>query len=330
MSKIRDLYVPEIFNRYFIEENTKVNALIKSGIVQPDAQLDVLAERGGKSISLPFFNTLEGDDEVLGVDKELSPATVKSSMDACSLQLRGKSWKVSDLESSISGEDVMKAVTQQVGDYWAGVEQKMLLNILEGVFGAESMESNIYTAKLDTAGLSAKEAKTLQEAGEVGVISAREFIKAKNKMGDNARKLTAVVMHSDTFAELEAQNLIQYIPNSEGVVEFPRYLNKEVIIDDECPVDEHGVYTTYLFGTGAIARGEGRPETPSEIGRNHRSGVDELVTRRHFILHPRGVKFKADGVSGDAPSNEDLKNPENWERVYNPKNVRIVAFRHKL
>lgn len=325
MSKIRDLYVPEVFNRYFTEENVKVNALIKSGIVQPDASLNVLAERGGKAINLPFFNTLEGEDETLGLDKELNPATVSAGMDSCSLLMRGKAWKVADLEASLTGEDVMGEVTKQVGEYWAGREQQILLHILEGVFKAESMETNIYTAKAEGA-VASKTAKS----GEVGVITAREFIKAKNVMGDNAKKLTAVIMHSDTFAELEAQNLIQYIPNSEGVVDFPTYLNKKVLIDDDCPVSEDGVYTTYLFGAGAVARGEGKPETPSEIGRNHRSGVDELVTRKHFILHPRGVKFKADSVVGEAPTNEELKNGDNWERVYNPKNIRIVAFKHKI
>lgn len=321
MSKIRDLYVPEIFNKYFIEESTKVNALIKSGIIVPDAQLDVLAERGGKAINLPFFNTLEGEDETLGLDKELTPATVSANMDSCSLIMRGKAWKVADLEKSLTGEDVMGAVTSQVGEYWAGREQALLLKMLDGVFASETMKDNVYEAKAE--GAKAK-------SGEIGVITGREFIKAKNKMGDNSKKLTAVIMHSDTFAELEAQNLISYIPNSEGVVEFPTYMNKKVLVDDDCPVDEHGVYTTYLFGQGAIARGEGKPETPSEIGRNHRSGVDELVTRKHFILHPRGVKFKADGVLGEAPTNEELANKDNWERVYNPKNIRIVAFKHKI
>lgn len=322
MSKIRDLYVPEVFNKYFIEESTKVNNLIKSGIVQPDASLNVLAEKGGKSINLPFFNTLDGSDEVLGLDKELNPATVSAGMDSCSLLMRGRAWKVADLEKSLTGEDVMGAVTSQVGEYWAGREQAILLKMLEGVFGSDTMKDNVYEAKAEGA--------SKAKSGEIGVITAREFIKAKNKMGDNSKKLTAVMMHSDTFAELEAQNLIQYIPNSEGVVEFPTYLNKKVIVDDDCPVTREGVYTTYLFGAGAIARGEGKPETPSEIGRNHLSGVDELVTRRHMILHPRGVKFKADGISGEAPTNEDLAKAENWERVYNPKNIRIVAFKHKI
>ena len=322
MAKIRDLYIPEIFNKYFIEENTKVNALIKSGIVQPDAQLDVLAERGGKSINLPFFNTLDGADETLGLDRELSPATMKSAMDACSLLMRGRAWKVADLEKSLTGEDVMGALVSQVGEYWATREQAILMNILEGVFASESMKDNVYVAQ--------GEATTKAKTGEVGAITAKDFIKAKNKMGDNSKKLTAVIMHSDTFAELEAQNMIAYIPNSNGVVDFPRFMNKEVIVDDSCPIDENGVYTTYLFGAGAIARGEGKPEVPSEIGRNHRSGVDELVTRKHMILHPRGVKFKADGITGEAPTNEDLKNGANWERVYDPKNVRIVAFKHKI
>ena len=322
MAKIRDLYIPEVFNKYFIEENTRVNNLIKSGIVQPDAQLNVLAEKGGKSIALPFFNTLDGDDENLELDKALTPDTMKSAMDSCSLLMRGRAWKVSDLEKSLSGENVMDALVQQVGQYWAEREQDVLLATLEGVFKSESMKTNIYEAKTEGA-----KAKT----GEIGVITGREFIKAKNLMGDNAKKLTAVIMHSDTFSELEAQNLIAYIPTSECVVEFPRYLNKQVIVDDTCPYDaETGVYTTYIFGAGAVARGEGKPETASEIGRNHLTGHDELVTRKHFILHPRGVKFKSDNVLGEAPSNADLKDGNNWERVYNPKNVRIVAFKHKI
>lgn len=325
MSKIRDLYVPEIFNKYVIEQSTKVNALIKSGIVIPDASLNVLAEKGGKSINLPFFKTLDGDDENLGLGKALTPATAKAGMDACSLIMRGKAWKVDDLEETLTGEDVMGAITSQIGEYWATREQALLIKMLDGVFASPSMESNVYKAQA-VASATAKSARN----AEIGVITGREFIKAKNKMGDNSKKLTAVIMHSDTFAELEAQNLISYIPNSQGVVEFPTYMNKKVLVDDDCPVTEDGVYTTYLFGAGAIARGEGKPKTPSEIGRNHLSGEDELVTRKHFILHPRGVKFKADGIIGEAPTNAELGTADNWERVYDPKNIRIVAFKHKL
>ena len=345
MSKIRDLYIPEVFNKYFIEETTKLSNLIKSEIVIPDAQIEELARGGGRSINLPFFKNLDGDDEVLGLDKALTAATVGSEMDACTLIQRGRAWKVSDLESALTGEDVMGALISQLADYWNDREQKVLLSTLKGVFASDTMQKSIYKAVAETTeevGGGTEEGgadsgngegqtrKRKAKTGEnIGKINAREFIKAKNLMGDNSSKLTAVMMHSDTFAELEAQNLIQYIPNSQGVVDFPSYMGKKVIVNDQCPVDD-GVYSTYLFGAGAIARAENVNVVMSEIGRNHLSGTDELVTRRAFILHPRGVKFKMDAITGLTPTNEELETGTNWERVYDNKAIRIVCFKHKL
>ena len=62
-------------------------------------------------------------------------------------------------------------------------------------------------------------------------------------------------------------------------------------------------------------------------------GVDYLINRQHFLLHPRGVAWTDAVVTQDTPmnpSNEDLANGANWTRVYEAKNVRIVAFKHKL
>lgn len=160
-------------------------------------------------------------------------------------------------------------------------------------------------------------------------ISGLSFIVAKNKLGDNSDKLTAVMMHSDTFTVLEQQNLIQYIPNSQGIVEFPSYMGKEVIVDDGCPKDSD-VYTTYLFGKGAIGKGNGQAPVPTETDRDSLAGEDILINRQHFILHPRGVKFTNTSVVGDSPSNTELATQTNWERVYEPKNIRIVAFKHKI
>lgn len=317
--KVRDLFIPEVFNKYFIEENVKVNKLITSGIVQADAEITRLAQNGGNIIHLPYFNTIDGDDEILSVDGALTPGTVKAGMDICRLHLRGRAWKVSDLEKSLTGDDPMKALTQQIGGYFAEKEQEMLLKTLEGVFGADSMKGNLYRA----GGVDSDDA--------TGVITVEDFIKAKNLLGDNSDKITTVIMHSATFAKLEADNMISYIPNSQGIVDFPTYLNKKVIVDDTCPYDQaKQIYTMYMFGDGAIARAEGSPETPSEIGRNHLSGNDELVVRRHFILHPRGVKFKSAHVTGLAPTNTELADKRNWERVYNNKAIKVIAFKHKL
>lgn len=314
-TKISNIIVPEVFNPYVIERTAQLSKLVKSGIVVPSAELDALAMAGGKLINMPFWKDLTGDDEVLSDSGALTVNNIGSGKDVAALLMRGKAWGVNDLAKAISGDDPMGAIGDLVAEYWARMEQKTLLAVLKGIFGAASMSKNVH----DISG-------GLEEAAK---ISGASFIVAKNKLGDNSDKLTAVMMHSDTFTALEQQNLIQYIPNSQGVVEFPTYMGKEVIVDDGCPV-ETDVYTTYLFGKGAIGKGNGQAPVPTETDRDSLAGEDILINRHHFILHPRGVKFTNSSVSGSSPSNTELENQANWERVYEPKNIRVVAFKHKI
>ena len=48
----------------------------------------------------------------------------------------------------------------------------------------------------------------------------------------------------------------------------------------------------------------------------------------HPILHPRGVKFTSASVAGDSPTAAELETATNWVRVWENKNVRLVAITH--
>ena len=151
------------------------------------------------------------------------------------------------------------------------------------------------------------------------------------KLGDSADKLTGFAMHSATVAKLTKDDLIETIRPSEGKPAVKLFLGKPVIVDDGLPVvTETGIYTTYIFGAGAFGWGEGSAPVPTETARDALAGDDILIHRRHFLLHPRGVRFKNASVAGATPSNAELAKPANWVRVYEPKNVRIVQFKHKL
>lgn len=95
-----------------------------------------------------------------------------------------------------------------------------------------------------------------------------------------------------------------------------------------------GSYVSYLFGAGAMALGNGSPVgiLPTEVYRNAMtgSGEDVLINRRSFILHPRGIKFQGTLASNAGPTSVELKTAANWARVYEPKQIRIVSFRHKI
>ena len=314
-TKIADVIVPEVFNPYVIERTAELSALVKSGIVVRNPELDALATAGGKLINMPYWKDLTGEDEVLDDDGALTPGKITAGQDVAALLMRGKAWSVNDLAKALSGDDPMRAIGDLVAEYWARQRQKTLLSVLKGVFASATMSGNVHD-------ISALE-------GDLAKISGPSFIVAKNKLGDASDKLTAVVMHSAVFTALEQQNLISYIPNSEGVVEFPTYMNKRVIVDDGCPIDTD-IYTTYLFGEGAIGEGNGQAPVPTETDRDSLAGEDILINRQHFLLHPRGVKFTNTSVAKASPSNAELASQANWSRVYENKNIRIVAFKHKI
>lgn len=315
-TKIANVIVPEVFNPYIMKALKDQSMLIKAGIVVPDPTLDVLASAGGKLINMPFWNDLDGDDEVLSDSAALGVAGITAGQDVAALLMRGKAWSVNDLATALSGDDPMKAIGDLVVRYWLAKEQTTLIKILTGAFSASNA-----TNKLDISG----------ETGNAALISGETFIDAKTVLGDNAKKLTAVAMHSNTFAYLEKQNLIQYIPDSNGVVDFPTYMGKKVIVDDEIPYNASTkVTTTYLFGQGAIGRGEGQAPVPTETDRDSLAGDDILINRRHFILHPRGIKFTNASVAGVSPTNAELATADNWSQVYEKKDIRIVQFTHKI
>ena len=315
---IQDVIVPEVFNPYVIQRTAELSAFYQSGIIARNPELDRLASSGGKLVNMPFWEDLTGDDEVLSDQTALTVGKIKAAQDVAALLARGRAWSVNDLAKALSGDDPMAAIGDLVADYWARRFQAILIKTLDGIFGntATDMDDN----KHDISGTT--------NANDA-VISAKTAVDAIYKLGDNADKLTGFAMHSATVAKLTKDDLIETIPPSEGKPAVRTFLGKPVVVDDSLPVS-NGVYTTYIFGAGAFGWGEGRAPVPVETARDALAGDDILIHRRYFILHPRGVAFQNKSVTGATPSNTELANYQNWKRVYESKNVRIVQFKHKV
>jgi hypothetical protein len=316
---ISNVIVPEVFNPYVIERTAELSAFYQSGIIARTPALDVLASSGGKLVNMPFWEDLTGDDEVLSDKTALNVDKITADQDVAALLARGKAWSVNDLAKALSGDDPMAAIGDLVASYWARRFQTILIKTLDGIFGDDATEMN--TNQHDISGA--------QTAEDDDVISAKTAVDAIYKLGDNADKLTGFAMHSATVAKLTKDDLIETIPPSEGKPAVRMFLGKPVVVDDSLPND-NGVYTTYIFGAGAFGWGEGGAPVPVETARDALAGDDILIHRRHFILHPRGVAFQKASVAGPTPSNTELANYRNWERVYESKNVRIVQFKHRL
>lgn len=315
ITRIADVIVPEVFNPYVIQRTAELSALSQAGIISNNPELNALASAGGKLINMPFWNDLTGDDEILSDTGALTPEKITASQDVAALYMRGKAWSTNDLAKALAGSDPMAAIGDLVAAYWARRRQALMFSQLKGVFASATMASNL----LDVSAL----------AGALATMTGNSFIDAMTLLGDAAGKITAVGMHSAVYASLQKQNLIVYIPNSQGVIDIPTYMGKRVIVDDGSPVAA-GVYDTYLFGEGAIGLGNGSAPVPTETDRDSLAGDDILINRQHFVLHPRGIKFNNASVAGSSPTNVEAETAANWTKVYETKNIRIIKFVHKI
>lgn len=317
---LSDVIVPELFNPYVVKKTMELSALYNSGIITNNAEFNRLASEAAPIHNMPFFEDLTGSSEDVIEGQELVAKKITSKQDVSTTIRRAAMWSATDLSAAMAGKDPMQVIGSLVAGFWARDMQKTLINVLAGAFGADSMADHVY----DVTG----------ESGNAAKISAKGFIRALQLLGDAQDQLTAVVMHSATKAYLKEQNLITTERDSTSV-EFDTYQGRRVIVDDGCPVTDAGVYTTYLFGQGAIAYGTGSPVgfVQTEVDRDKRmgSGVDYLINRRTFIMHPRGVKWtNTRRANAETVTNAELATATNWERVYEPKAIRMVAFKHRL
>lgn len=315
-TKIADIIIPEVFQPYVTQRTMELSALVQSGIVANSPKFDELASGGGKTVHMPYFEDLAGDDEVLSDSTALTVGKIETDQDVAVILQRGKAWSVNDLAKYLSGADPMKAIAELVAAYWARKMQATLIKTLEGVFGAASMSGNL----LDISG----------EADGSREIKGSTFIDALQKLGDAQGGITGVAMHSAARAVLAKNDLITTVRDSEGRPVLEQFMGKTVICDDGCPTAA-GTYRSYLFGPGAIALGNNNKLAEAvETGRDVLAGDDILVNRKHFILHPRGVAYQAVACAGVSPTNAELATQTNWVRVYEAKAIKIVAFDYKL
>ena len=330
---VSDVVIPDVWVPYVIERTAELSEFITSGIVQSDAQFDALIQAGGKLIDMPFWQDLDGDDEVPDDSSSLTPGKIVASQDVAVKVIRARAWAYNDLAGLLAGSDPGAAIGDLVAAYKARRLQAQLFSTLKGVFAAASMAVNTLDLHVLSGGATPTSAN---------ILTGTTFIDGKLKLGDRARRLTAIIVHSSVEGLLRKLGLIDTLRDQDGQVMIESFQGLRLIVDDTAPtetVDSKTVYTSYLFGAGAIAMGNYRDSAPLDGGfgtwevefeRDALAGDTNLVHRWGNFMHPRGVKFANDTVTGKFPSNSDLEVAANWVRVWESKNVPIVRIRSNV
>lgn len=315
-AKLADIIVPEVFGPNVTERTSEKTAFLQSGVIRQVGDIPI---GSGTTIQLPFYQDLSGADEVWDDTDDVTLNKISMSQDTAAVLTRLKAWGASDLSAALGQDDPEDAIVDLVGEYWARRRQDTLIKMLEGAMAASDMTGNVS----DISGLS----------GTASDISGSTFVDATQKLGDHSRSLSDVAVHSAVEASLRKNDLIDFLPDSEGKMTIESFQGRQLHVDDGLPVSS-GTYTTYLFGQGAVNLVEEMPENANEVYRHpeKNGGTDALYTRRKFVLHPRGIRWTpGSGVPSSAtPSNSELATSGNWDRVWEPQNIKIVQFKHTV
>jgi hypothetical protein len=317
VTQIADLVVKAEFAARVQQLSTTLSALFQSGITAADPAIAALAKSEGATFTLPYWNDVSGDSAVGSDDPNtsLTPGNITQGSETAIKLFRTKAWSAMDITKSImAGDDPLERVARLIAGWWSRDMQTILINALTGIFADALASSHVH----DVTGAST-------------ALSADVILDGKQKLGDAADDLSAIAMHSAKYTALQKALLIDYI-GAEGDVRFPTFLGYRVIVDDSCPVSG-GDYTTYLFGPGSVAYGEGMPKVPMAYTRNelagNGAGQETLVSRREFIFHPRGLRWTGSNMAGSSPTNAELADEDNWAKAWADKSIKLVKILSK-
>lgn len=217
------------------------------------------------------------------------------------------------LASELSGSDALARIQSRVTAYWDRQYSKRLIASLLGVL-ASNVTNNAGDMVNDISG----------GAGTAANFNGAAVIATALTMGDQLGQFKAIAMHSHIYGEALSNDEITYFKPSENSLEIATYKGMAVIVDDEL-TPAAGVYTTILFGLGAVGFGMSAPRTGygTELFRvpaaGNGGGQTVLHSRFNVGLHPLGFAWAdgagANAIAGDSPTIAELSNGAHWSRV---------------
>lgn len=316
--RITDTIVPEIFASYMLKETMQINAFYQQGVFRDDSDLGSKLAGGGRTFNVPFWKDLddtESDTASDDPDSHSSPGGIQTGKDVSLRQVRTRSWSTMNLTQELAGDDPMKRIKQRVNAYWSRQFDDIAIATARGMFadnianfGGDMVEDISTDAGAPT---------------NDNLFHAEALMDAAQTLGDAKRDLKLIVMHSVVHLRLTQNDLIEFRPDSEGKGWLEYFQGYRIHVSDNLPVvmgANHPRYHTYLFGESTFGWAEHDVAKPVAVKEDELAadgmGVETLVTRRQFAIHPYGIKWTDNSTSGLFPTNAELRLADNWDRVY--------------
>jgi|SRR5690554_2396559 len=301
-----------------------------SGVVTRNPLLDSIAAAAGKTAELPFWNDLDGSEEVnYSTDDPTDRGATQNLAQGEQIARKAfvnKGWQAADLASELAmGGTAMQAIRNKTGMYFQRQWQRRLIAACNGIL-ADNVANDGEDMVIDVA------AEAVASQTSDTRFNRDVFTEATFTMGDARTALTAIAVHSSVAKQMVKNDDIVYMPDSQGNLTIPTYMGLRVIEDDGLTVaagtTDGFKYTSVIFGPGAFGYGEGAPLNPVEVYRDPQGGngggIETLWERHTWLLHPFG--FQQTGTpAGESFTQAELSGAGVWDRIL-PRKLVPMAF----
>lgn len=312
---LADAIIPQLFAPYVQNLTTKTSRFVQSGILTPDPQLTSQLLQPGDFIELPFINDLDGDAEPWVDTQDISVTGLTTGKQRAFKFRMDKAFGSTDISELVSGAPAQQMIAQRFAAFWNRTDQKLLLNILAGIFA----NTDIHTAK------AFDDTKTFGPKG---------FLAAIGRLGDlQDQTFNKIAVNSATYSEMKAQQMIDTVQPNQAVTPFGNYNGMEIVVDDDIPVADDGTATSYIFGNGSTGYSVATPTNGVEVEREARKqgGRTNVINRRAVTAHVLGTSVAKDFTpAGQTVTADELKQGTTWESIVDPRNIKIVQYNAKL
>jgi len=330
-TKLTNAVIPEIFSAYTVEPSIYRSRLFNSGVIELNPGISSLLAGGGETFNLPFWQDVSGTSG--DVPSETVAATINNMAAKSQIfrkQTRLKAWGTNDLVKVFAGSNPLQSLQDMVNNYWAQAYEQIAIASMIGVFADNDANDND-DLFIDISG----------KTGTDAVFSSDAVIEAQGLLGENGTvgrsdlnggDFVAIAVHPKVYELMRKQNAIDFIPIGDQQRPTAFYMGMEVIVSRNLP-EAAGVYTTYILKQGALQYGisnVGYEATEVDRDPSKGFGIDALYTRRVFGIHPVGTAWQEYTIAGASPTDAELDNAVEWDRVFDAENMRMVAVKAKI
>lgn len=319
---------PDVYATYVQEDHPDRNAYVASGVAVTNSLLQARAAGEGDITSIPFWKDLAYDNENISSDDPAVKATPEKigtgKMIARNAHINN-AWQTANLVSDVLGsEDPMMQIQSRTSNYWENRFEARIQGITTGLFLENEAGSGdmIYDVSIED-GDNATDANKFSFAG---------FVQARATMGESADQLALLAVHPVVYTQMITNQEIEFIQDSETGVMIPTYNGFRVVEDKKMPVIAGTTsgfrYVSVLYKTGVFGYGDAPAKRPvaveyDELAANG-AGIETLVERKQWLIHPEGYAWQEASVAGDSPTVAECALPANWSRVFERENCGIA------